>query len=352
MNNTMKAAVFKDIKNIVTETLPIPECPDDGLLIKVYSCGICGSDVRNFHNGLKDGITNQIMGHEIAGEVVEAGKEVTRFHIGDRVALAPDISCGQCWYCKRGLVNLCENHRMLGTHFPGGFAQYVALPGVVLQHGFVELIPNEMSYDHAAFAETCSAVIACQKNCKVTLGDTVVIIGDGPVGCLHCEVARAHGAKTIIMIGRDKLELAKTFEPDILLDSRAPSEELVAQVRAHTNGLGADIVILALPVVSVQQQALEMVRKRGTVVIYGGVPKDKQMTSLDSNMIHYGEITVTGAFSYSSTGLSDALSALAAGNIHAEKYINGKVSLNNVVHGIEMLTRGDALKVVIDPWME
>lgn len=352
MKGTMKAAVFKNIENIVIETLPVPACPDDGLLIKVHSCGICGSDKRNYHSGLRDGIKNQIMGHEIAGEVVEVGKKIADFRIGDRVALAPDVSCGNCWYCKHGYVNLCENHRMLGTHFPGGYAQYMALPGDVLQHGFIEPIPDGMSYDHAAFAETCSAVIACQKNCNVTLGDTVVIFGDGPVGCLHCEVARARGAKQIIMVGRDKLELAKTFAPDVLLDSRAPSEELVKDVRACTNGLGADIVILALPVVSVQQQALDMVRKRGTIVIYGGAPKNDQMTCLNSNTIHYGEIRVTGAFSYSSTGLSDALSALTARSIHAEKYVNGKVSLENVVEGMEMLDRGDALKVVIDPWMD
>lgn len=348
----MKAAVFKGIEQIVIEERAIPECPEDGLLIKVYACGICGSDVRNYHNGLKDGITDQIMGHEIAGEIIEAGKKQDYFRKGERVALAPDVSCGHCWYCKRGMVNLCEHHRMLGTHFPGGYAQYIALPAEVLRHGFIECIPEGMSYEHAAFAETCSAVIACQKRNQVSLGDTVVIIGDGPVGCLHCEVARARGAKKIILIGRDKLEMARSFMPDVLLSGTEPVEKLVEAVLHETGGTGADIVICAVPTVTVQQEAVEMVRKQGKVVIYGGVPKDRQDTILNSNKIHYGEITVTGAFSYPASGLSDALSALEAGNIHADKYVNARVSLEHVVKGMEMISKGEALKVMIDPWMD
>ena len=351
MNNVMKAAVFKDIENIVLEERPIPECPDGGMLVKVYACGICGGDVRNYHNGLKGGVKDQIMGHEIAGEVIEVSGCVTRFKVGDRVALAPDVSCGTCWYCKHGYVNLCTSHKMLGTHFPGGYAQYIALPPEVMQRGFVEHIPEGMPYDHAAFAETASAVIACQDLNNISLGDTVVIIGDGPVGCLHIEVARARGAKKIIMVGMDKLDLAAQFKPDLLLSNRNP-EEVISKVLDATEGIGADIVISAVPSVRPQQQALEMVRKRGRVVIYGGTPKNAEMTTLNSNLIHYNEIMVLGAFSYPAAGLADALSAIHSGKINADMYLNAKVSLEDVVKGMEMVTSGDALKVIIDPWAE
>ena len=346
----MFAAVFKDIENIVVEEMDIPQCPKDGLLVKVLACGICGSDVRNYHNGLKDGIKNQIMGHEVAGIVVEKDASVTRFNIGDRVALAPDISCGACWYCKRGLVNLCLSHRMLGTHFPGGFAQYIALPSDVMQRGIMERIPDKMSYKHAAFAETASAVLACQKLNDVSLGDRVVIIGDGPVGCLHLEVARARGAREVIIIGRDKLEMVKRFSPDHTLENSNPAQ-VVETVRHLTDGIGADIVICAVPTAAVQQQALEMVRKRGRVVIYGGVAKNHEMTQLNSNLIHYNEITIIGAFSYPATALADALQAIHSGKINAGKYINACVSLNHVVDGMNMISTGQALKVIIDPWM-
>jgi L-iditol 2-dehydrogenase len=345
----MLAAVFRDIEQMDIEERPIPDCPAGGLLVRVAACGICGGDVRNFHNGLKGGVKNQIMGHEIAGEVVETGG--TRFSVGERVALAPDVSCGECYYCRRGLVNLCLSHKMLGTHYPGGFAQYIALPREILQRGFVETIPAGMSNQHAAFAETAAAVIACQQRNQVSLGDSVVIIGDGPVGCLHIETARARGASKIFMLGRGRLELAKAFEPDLLLDN-ADTEAVTAEVLAKTNGIGADIVICAVPVAAVQQQAVEMVRKRGTVVIYGGVPKSRETTKLNSNLIHYNEITVTGAFSYPATGLSDALDAIHNQKIHTEKYIHACVALPDIADGMKLVETGAAMKVMVEPWKE
>lgn len=350
MEGMMKAAVFKDIEQIVVEQRPVPACPEGGLLLRVHKCGICGGDVRNYHNGLKGGVKDQIMGHEIAGEIVEASSSLSRFHAGQRVALAPDVSCGVCWYCKRGLVNLCVSHKMLGTHFPGGYAQYLALPSQIVERGFIEPIPEGMSYSHAALAETASAVIACQDRLHISLGDTVVIIGDGPVGCLHIEIARARGAGKIILVGMDKLELASGFSPDLLLSNTDP-REAVRRVLEFTEGLGADFVICAVPSVKPQRQALDMVRKRGTVVIYGGVAKTQEDTVLNSNLIHYNEITVTGAFSYPATGLSDALAAIHSGNINAAKYISACVSLEQVAKGMDMVSSGRALKVLIDPWL-
>ncbi len=345
----MKAAVFKNIGNIQIEEVPMPTCPANGLLVKVIACGICGGDVRNYHNGLKGGVTNQIMGHEIAGEIVEAAGDVSGFHVGDRVALAPDVSCGQCWYCKRGLVNLCQNHKMLGTHFPGGYAQYIALPQEVVQRGFIEKIPDDMSYEHAAFAETCSAVIACQNYNNIGFGDRVVIIGDGPVGCLHIEVARARGASTIIMVGMDKLELAKQFNPDHLLNNSEP-DKVVEKVIDITDGIGADVVICAVPSVTIQPYAIRMLRKRGKAIIYGGVPKDKELSQLNSNLIHYNELSIVGAFSYPSIGLYDAIQAIHSKVISADKYINAKLPLERVVDGMEMIKSGKALKVILMPW--
>lgn len=240
---------------------------------------------------------------------------------------------------------------MLGTHFPGGYAQYMALPGEVLTRGFVEPIPAGMKWEHAAFAETASAVLACQKRIGVGLGDRVLIIGDGPVGCLHAEIARARGASKVMMAGLDRLEFARSFAIDALMDNRNP-EQVARTVREITGGIGADYVICAVPSVKVQQQALELCRKRGVMVIYGGVPKSNEQTQLNSNTIHYNEITVTGAFSYPATGLSEALDAIDAGKINAQAYISKVIPLRNVVEGMEMVQTGAALKVILDPWMQ
>ncbi|NLK98057.1 alcohol dehydrogenase catalytic domain-containing protein [Defluviitalea saccharophila] len=345
---TMRAAVFESIENMVVREVPIPECEEDGILIKVESCGICGGDIRNFHIGLRHGVKSQIMGHEIAGTVYEAGSKVTRFKVGDRVALAPDVSCGECYYCKRGLVNLCVDHKMLGTHWPGGFAEYIYIPGFVLSRGFVEPIPEGLSFDEAALGEPASSVIACQKYNNVTEGDTVVIIGDGPIGCIHIEVARARGASKIIMVGLTRLDSVPQFNPDHIID--AGSQNPVEEVLKLTNGLGADIVICANPVTKTQQQAVEMVRKRGRVVLFGGVPKTAPMTELNSNMIHYNELTVVGAFSYPSIGLEEALRYIAEGKISAKKYVTEKVTLDHIPEGMKLAQQGKALKVIVKPW--
>lgn len=347
----MRAAIFEAIETITVRDIEVPTCEDGDVLVKVESCGICGGDIRNFHQGLKNGIFHQVMGHEASGTILKAGKNITRFKVGDRVACAPDVSCGECYYCKRGLVNLCLRHRMLGTHFPGGFAEYMLLPGIVLEHGFVELVPDGMSFDHAAFAEKVSAVYACQERNNVSLGNTVVVIGDGPVGCLHVEIARARGAAKIVLVGLDKLNLAERFKPDLILSNTQP-EKATDAVLAFTNGIGADIVICAVPSVRPQQQALDMVRKRGTVVIYGGVPVANNMTALDSNRIHYDELTVTGAFSYPATGLSDALACIQNGKVSPDMYITDYIPLEQIVEGMKKMETGNALNIMVKPWMK
>lgn len=344
----MKAAVFEGIEKIVVREMPVPQCEDGGILVRVIACCICGGDMRNFHTGLRYGVEKQVMGHEISGIVEEAGSRVTRFKAGDKVAIAPDVSCGECYYCKRGLVNLCVNHKMLGTNWPGGFAQYIYLPEVVLSRGFVELVPEGLSFEEAAMAEPASSVVACQEYNNVSLGDTVVIIGDGPIGCLHCEVARARGASTIIMIGLTRLESVPQFGPDFIINSAAQNP--VEEVLKITGGLGADIAICAAPVTSIQQQAVEMVRKRGRVVLFGGVNKNNPITMLNSNMIHYNEISVVGAFSYPSTGLLKAVNLIAEGKISAAKYVTRSVKLDEIADGIAFAEQGKALRVVVKPW--
>lgn len=346
----MKAAVFKDIENIQVEEVPRPACDADGIVVNVKACGLCGGDIRNYHNGLKGGVTDQIMGHEIAGVVEEAGPDVTRFKVGDRVAIAPDVSCGHCFYCRRGLVNLCVDHKMLGTHWPGGFAQFVHLPKVVLEHGMVHHMPEGLSFKHAALAEPASSVLASQQNAGVGLNDTVLIIGDGPIGCLHIEVARSRGASKVIMAGLTRLDIAKTFDPDYLID--AGSQDTVQEVLNITNGLGADVAIMANPVVNTQEQGVESVRKRGKVILFGGVPKSQPMATLNSNLIHYNELVVMGAFSYPAYINEMALHVIHSGKITADKYITKVVSLENMVsEGIKAAEAGEALKVVVDPWM-
>lgn len=344
----MKASVFVGIEKFVVRDVEVPECEEDGILVKVEACGICGSDIRNYHSGLRGGIKQQIMGHEIAGIVEEVGSAVEKFKIGDKIAIAPDVSCGECYYCKRGLVNLCVNHKMVGTHFPGGFAQYVYLPNEILTRGMVHHIPEGLSFDEATISEPASSVLACQEYNNIIAGDTVVIIGDGPIGCLHIEVARARGATKIIMVGHMRRDSAHKFNPDYIINSTV--QDPVEEVLKITGGLGADAVIIANPVAKTQEQGVEMVRKRGKVIIFGGVNKNNPMTSLNSNLIHYNELSIIGSFSYPTTAHQEALKLINEGKISARKYISKYVSLEEISEGIDYAEHGKGIKVVIKPW--
>lgn len=344
----MKAAVFEDVEKIIVREVADPVCGQGDIVVKVEACSLCGSDIRNFHTGLRSGAKGQIMGHELAGPVVQVGASVTRFKVGEAVAIAPDVSCGACYYCRRGLVNLCVNHRMLGTHWPGGFAQLIHLPAEVLAHGMVHHMPDGMSWEQGALAEPASSVLAAQQNAGVGLGDTVLIIGDGPIGCLHIEVARARGAARVIMVGLARLAQARAFAPDALID--AATQDPVAEVKRLTDSLGADVAIVATPVGKTQAQGVEAVRKRGTVILFGGLPKTNPTATLNTNLIHYNEIRVVGAFSYPAYMHEKALTVIKAGQIDARKYFTRTVSLDGIVEGIRAAEAGEALKVLVRPW--
>jgi L-iditol 2-dehydrogenase len=344
----LKAAVFEDIEQIVVRDVPDPACDEGSIVVKVEACGICGSDIRNFHSGLRTGAKAQIMGHELSGSVIRVHQSVTKYSLGQRVAIAPDVSCGECYFCRHGWVNLCANHRMLGTHWPGGFAQYIHLPAEVLSHGMVHLMPPGLSYEQAALAEPASSVLAAQQNAGIGPGDTVAIFGDGPVGCLHLDIARLRGASQILMVGLRRLAQARAFAPNALID--AASQDPVAEIRKLTNGLGADVVIVATPVAATQALGVEAVRKRGTVILFGGLPESSPTATLNTNLIHYNEIRLVGAFSYPAYMHEQALLVINEGKIDSDKYFTRTVSLAEIPVGIKAAEAGAALKVLVKPW--
>ncbi len=343
----MKAALFEKPGEMSIVDMPLHPCGMEDVIVKVHACGICGGDIRNFSTGLRHGIKSQVMGHEFTGTLVEIGQHVKGFRLGDKVALAPDVSCGECWYCRHGLINLCDNHRMIGTHWPGGFAQFVHIPKTILEHGFIHKLPEGVSLTEGCLSEPASSVIAAQERVEIGKNSTVLILGDGPIGCLHIEIARANGASMIILAGRSRLSAAKQFGPDLTLDYTR--DDVALQVRSVTNGLGVDFAICANASTESQQVALSSVRKRGRVILFGGVSKDAPMTTLNSNTIHYNEIEVIGTFSYQKRHHLAALDAIRMKKIHPDLYFTKTVTLENIMEGFESAKRREALKVLVIP---
>jgi L-iditol 2-dehydrogenase len=324
-----------------------PRVPNDGILLAVRACGICGSDLRRWREG-PDPSGTVIPGHEFAGVVTEVGGLVTDYQVGEHLAVAPDVHCGTCFYCERGMTNQCDRLRLIGITpgYDGGLAEYAVLSGEILRGGIVHRAPESLTFPQAALAEPLSSVLAAHAQAGTTLGDTVVVMGAGPIGCLHIAVAHLRGATVILSEpSAMRREMAAPFAPDLVLDPTA--QDVVAEVRRATGGRGAETAICANPVASTHTQAVELVRKRGTVVLFGGLPKASPMTSLDANRIHYGEIRVVGSFSYHPSFHALALDVIARGLIDSQKVITHTFRLDEIGRAFEAVAGGEALKVMV-----
>ncbi len=344
----MKAAFLTAPGTLELRDTPDPIVPDDGLVLDVKACGVCGSDLRRWKEGPPKGVTGMIPGHEAAGVVIETGKAQTRYAVGERVAIAPDVHCGRCYYCQRGWYNLCDEIRFIGVtpELAGALAQKLVLTGEILTNGIVHRMPEGMSFVEGSLAEPSCSVLASHDRAGTGLGAIVVVMGAGPIGCLHTIVAKARGASVVVSEPSPiRRRLAERCNPDAIVDPMA--EDLGARVRQITSGVGADIVICANPVAATQTQAVQLVRKRGKVILFGGLPKVNPMVTLDSNRIHYGEIEIVGAFSYHPTMHERALELIHRKVIKADLLVTHIFGLNEVGKAFEAAAAGEALKVVV-----
>jgi L-iditol 2-dehydrogenase len=344
----VKAAFLSGPRTLEVRNVADPVAPAEGVVLEVRACGICGSDLRRWQEGPPAGVDGMIPGHEAAGIVLEAGKGQSRFTEGDRVAIAPDVHCGRCYYCRRGLYNLCDGIRFIGVtpELPGALAERLVLTGEVLTHGIVHPMPEGMTFAEGSLAEPSCSVLACHERAGTGLADTVVVMGAGPIGCLHIIIAKARGASVIVSEPSPvRRGLAQRCGPDAVVDPAA--EDLGTRVRRMTAGVGADIVICANPIAETQTQAVQIVRKRGKVVLFGGLPKAHPLVTLDSNRIHYGEIEVVGAFSYHPTMHQRALDLIRRKVIDADLLVTHRFDLEDVGKAFEAAAAGEALKVVV-----
>jgi len=345
----MKAAVLEELNKIVVKEVPTPEIDDNGILVKVKSCSICGSDIRTFRHGNSRVQTPSIIGHEVAGEVVEVGSNVTRFKVGERVAIGADVPCGECQFCIEGIGNNCQINYAIGYQFQGGFAEYIPLNGLTVNYGPVQKIPDHVSFDEAALTEPLGCVLNGMELSDIKLGDNVAIIGTGPIGCMIIEVVRKMGAAKIMVIdiSTERLEVAKEFAADVFIDSS--KKNAIERVLKETNGLGADVVITACSSPQAQMDALKMAKNRARVNFFGGLPKGESMITIDSNIIHYKEIFVHGTHGSTPRHYLKALNLIASGVIDIKKFISHNLPLEDILKGFEIAENKKGKRVVINP---
>ncbi len=344
----MKSIFLVGEKKLELKTVADPVPSDDGLVLQVKACGVCGSDLRRWKAGPPDGRQDVVPGHEVAGIVVETGKNMKEFPVGTRLAIGPDVHCGRCYYCRRGLYNLCDHLILVGITpgYPGGFAEKMAISHDILYNGICHVMPDTLSFFHAALSEPCCSVLATHIKAGTGLGDTVVVMGAGPAGCIHIAVAKARGARVIVSEpSENRRQMAEKMQPDAIVIP--DGDNLADMVREMTHGIGADIVVCANPVAATHTEAVDIVRKAGRVVLYGGLPKTNPQTVFDGNKVHYGEIEVVGAFSYHPSMHELALDLLARGVIPADKIITHSFPLQETQRAYEAAAGGHELKVVV-----
>jgi len=346
----MRAAVLEKIEDFQIKDVPDPRPGPEELVIKIGACAVCGTDIKVFHSGHKHIVFPRVTGHELSGEIIEVGKNVSAFRKGQRVAIAPAVPCGECYYCRRGFQGMCDDLTAIGYHYDGGFAQYMRVPERAVRNGCVNVLPDNLSYEEAAIAEPLACVINGQELSPVKLGDIVVVVGSGPIGSFHLELARSKGAsKTILSeAAQERLDAAKVLgTADIYVNPA--SEDLVKRVMDESSGRGADVVIVACSVGKAQEQSLQLVAKRGRINFFGGLPKDKPFINFDSNQIHYKEFSVVGTHGSAPRHNQTALSLISEGKIKAKKYITKILPLDKILEGIMTVEKAQGFKTIIKP---
>ncbi|BER91644.1 zinc-dependent dehydrogenase [Atrimonas thermophila] len=350
----MRAAVLYGPRDLRIEDVPIPQIGPDEVLLKVAFCAICGTDVRIFNYGHRSITKPQIIGHEVSGTIVEKGTNVEDFEVGDQVVVDPIVSCGKCHYCQRGMTNLClefkKTTEAFGYYYPGGFAEYMAIPKKALRRGNLVKVPSGVSLAEAAIAEPFACALNGQMLSKVGLDDTVLVIGAGPVGCMHVGLARSLGATKIILseVKETRLEIARKFLADVYVNPL--KEDLFQVVMRETNGIGVSVIIVAVSSRTLQEEALRFAACRARINFFGGLPKEDNMVVLDSNTIHYKELYIHGTSGTTTNHIRTCLELMNSKRIMGKEYISTVIDLKELPIFLEKeIQEGKYLKVLVKP---
>lgn len=348
----MKALRFYAPLDLRLEDVEEPTPAADEIKIRVRNCSTCGTDVKIRKNGHPNLSPPRILGHEIAGEIVEIGADVAGgWRVGDRVQVIAAVPCGECHECRKGWMAVCQNQTSVGYQYEGGFAEYMIVPREVLRVDGLNRIPEGVSFAEASAAEPFACAINAQEQLGIQPGDDVVIFGAGPIGCMHVRIARGvHRAGRIVLVDVNAERLAMSaaaVRPDVVIDSA--ETDVVAEIMELTGGRGADVAITATPAAVTQEQAIRMAARNGRISFFGGLPKDDPVIACDSNLVHYRQLHIHGANGSAPEHNRRALAHIASGEVPVDDLITNRVPLARVMDAFGIVERGEAIKVTVEP---
>ncbi len=340
----MRVAVYYNNQDVRLEERPKPGIGPDELLVKVEASGICGSDVLEWYRIHRAPL---ILGHEIAGTVIEVGRDLAGFHVGDRIAAAHHVPCGACHYCLNGHETVCDTLR--ATNFdPGGFVEFVRLPAINVERGIYPL-PDSVSFEAGTFIEPLACVIRGQRLADFKPDNSVLVIGAGMSGLLHIQLARAMGAGLIaaVDIADYKLEAARGFGADLALDA---TTDVPGALREANNGRGADLVILCAGAGGALDQALDSVERGGTVLLFAASKDDVRIDRPVNDIFWRDEIALVSSYAGGRADHAAALELIADGRIRVADMITHRFGLADTEKGFKLVAAArNSIKIIIEP---
>lgn len=335
----MKVAYWHNNKDIRIEEIPTPKPKHNEMLVKVISCGICGSDIVEWYRLPRAPL---IQGHEVGAQVVAVGKSVKKCNPGDRVFIAPKVPCMKCYYCQNGHYPQCSEVK---ERLPGGFAEYILVPEMLIENG-TYLLPDNITYDQSTFIEPLACVVRAQRLAGVKKGQTVLVIGCGMSGLLHVKLAVTKGCKIIAAdINRTKLDLALQMGADIAVNA---ADDIATSLIKKT-GKKADIVLLCASADSAVEQAWRCVDKGGVVVLFAVPGPDKKVV-VPVNDFWMKEITILTSYYCGPPDIIESMKLIEWHSITVDDLITHRLPLTDIVKGFQLVTDGrKSIKVIIKP---
>ncbi|MFW9805363.1 MAG: zinc-binding dehydrogenase [Candidatus Thorarchaeota archaeon] len=347
MSRKMNAAMYYGIGDVRYEETEVPEIGPGELLIKVGTALTCGTDVKTYKRGHPVLIKRipSLFGHEYAGTIEEIGPGAKNFEVGMRVVATNSAPCGECFFCKRDMPNLCAE--LKDSLVNGAFAEYIRVPEGVVRWN-THQIPDSLSFRDAALTEPLACVVHGIEESNIKLGDTVVVIGAGPIGQMLIMLAKKHGASTVIASDLAELRrtIAKKAGADIIIDPA--KENPIERVKEETSGYGADVVIEAVGIPQTWEQAVEMTRDAGTTVLFGGAASGTKF-EVDTVRFHYGQLAIKGVFHLKPRHVEQALNLIIARNVNPDLLISHEMPLAKINEALEKMSKGETMKIAISP---
>ena len=341
----MQAAALYGKQDLRIGEVDVPQIDDGEILLQVKGAFVCGTDVRMYHNGYQgvSEATPLVLGHEGSGVIARVGSHVKNYNEGMRVAVAPNIGCGICDYCVSGNTHLCLQYNALGIHMPGFFAEYIKIPENFVRQGNVVVIPDSLSFEEAALAEPLACVFNAFEKSKMRPGEIVLILGAGPIGLMHAKMAQTAGVEKILIndLSRERLDLCRQLDSSFIT---VESESLKEDIDGLTEGRGVDVCITACPAPQAQQIALELAAINGRIIFFGGLPPDKAHVSLNTNLIHYKQLEVTGTTRQSLIQYRRTLRLVACGRINIGDLISSRTALRDIQSALDNISQARSLK--------